>query len=68
MAFSRASYASWLLAVLSVASSTLAALDKPIISPEIPSMESELFNNLSPTQSTWENWESGSEQALPDQK
>lgn len=37
----------------------LARLDKPLISPPIPSLDDGLFKNLKPTQSTHDQWEWG---------
>lgn len=47
------------LAGLSLVAGALARLDKPLIKPEIPSLDAGLFKNLKPTQSTHDQWEWG---------
>ncbi len=47
------------LAAVNFAALAHGRLDKPLIKPEIPSLDSGLFKNLKPTQSTHDQWEWG---------
>lgn len=47
------------IAALNFAAVAQARLDKPLIKPEIPSLDGGLFKNLKPTQSTHDQWEWG---------